>query len=148
MQGINVANVSIVGDVDINYRYIQAKNKLSGYTVHFPKSSTVNVIIANLLHKIGVKSVLYEDSPFDVYGLNVDIDIVLNSNANDWVNWDNIAGGITINTWNYRRSRFDDDYDFAPFIEGSERYEESEEHTIAVRAVCDMLCIVTGVVYN
>ena len=46
---------------DAGNKYVQAKDMLIKYTVHFPKISNVNMMIAVLLQKLRVQSVFYEN---------------------------------------------------------------------------------------
>jgi len=127
--------------VNINNRYSQAKYKLITYTVHFPKISTVCVMIAAILKKMAVKTVFYEKAEFNADNLNYYSDIIVNSDMNNWINNENC---ITINTWDYIHIRFDD---FSHLIDREivcEKGIDNEEHRLAVRAVCDMLYSVTG----
>jgi len=52
--------------------YTQAKN-LSGYTVHFPMISNINIMIATLLQKLKVKSVFYNDGIITQNDMNSNI---------------------------------------------------------------------------
>ena len=124
---------------DVHYRFFQAKNKLSGYTVHFSHKSAIDVTIAAILQNMDVKVAFFKDTEFNSANLNENTDIVVNSDVNDWVNNDNC---ITINTWNYKYTRF---ADFEPFIENCDEYKDRMDYVLAVRAVCDMLYCVAGV---
>ena len=166
-------------NADLDGSYIQAKEELRSYTVHFPKLSNINVMIAVLLGKMGVKAVFYENAAINEHDINQniyytaddigkdiiaflrneialgtvyyaestsnfddfgDMDIVVNSDANDWINNER---GITINTWNYRYTNFDD---FKLFRTDDGRVTVSEElrplvtaYVLAVRSIGDML---------
>ena len=58
---------------------IQGKNKLCGYTVHFPKISNINITLAMFLQKICVKSCFYDNKTISQCDVNQNIYI----NSND-----------------------------------------------------------------
>jgi len=54
-------------------RYIQAKDKLLNYVIHFPKMSNINNIIAFLLQKMCIKTVFYENRSITQNDVNENI---------------------------------------------------------------------------
>ena len=170
---------------DFNNKYIQAKDKLSNYIVHFPRMSNINIMIAVLLYKMRVKTIFYEngiitkndvykniyykfddiekdigsfiqyelkidtvsflDSGFNSNNLNENIDIIVNSDVIDWASNGN---GITINTWNYKHTHFND---FKIFNEKINLTNDInmlvEDYILAVRSVDDMLYSITGALF-
>lgn len=165
-----------------NDRYIQAKDELKNHTIHFPKMTNKNIMIAVLLQKIHVKTVFYDNktitksdvnlniyfevndigknvisfiqdemkvdtvslasSNFCVDNLKEDIDIIVNSDATNWINIENC---ITINTWNYRNTRFDDFKLFNDKITVSDNLQPLiEGYILAIRSIDDMIYSVIG----
>jgi len=76
----SILNYGIACDSDIAQsssvsqdRFFTAQNRLRDYTVHFPKISNINVMIAVLLQKLCVKCVFYNDDfiSFDDVARNI-----------------------------------------------------------------------------
>jgi hypothetical protein len=60
-------------DEKINDRYIHAPSTLSKYIAHFPKMSNINITIAIVLQKIGVKSIFYDNNVITENDVNANI---------------------------------------------------------------------------
>jgi len=122
-------------------RYIQARTVLGDYTVHFPQNSNIGIITAELLEKMGIKTICHEQygCTFDMTDLCETTDIVVNANADHWFSNYN---GITINTWDYRHVKF---HDFVTFISDDLKLSHplNSEYLLAIRAIADMLYSVT-----
>ena len=92
--------------------------------------------------ELKIDTVCFSDLDFNMNNLNEDTDIIVNSDSTDWVNIENC---ITINTWNYKNTHFDDFKLFNGKINISDNLKELVEgYILAVRSIDDMLYSVIG----
>ncbi|MCL2054745.1 MAG: hypothetical protein FWG90_09990 [Oscillospiraceae bacterium] len=155
MIGIH-ADIGIISEIDYYISNVANTEKLSGCTVHFPKTSNVNMMIVALLQKMRVKCIFYEyatishgndrvvlaGSGFSAVHLKRETDIVVNSGADNWENYENC---ITINTWEYKDKPLIDSELFVNRDELSAKLKNHDEDLfLAVQAVGDIYNSVVG----
>ena len=100
-------------------------------------------IIAFLQNEMKINTVEFSNLPLDIEALKGEQDIVVNSNATDWIDTENC---ITINTWNYQDTHSED---FRLFRYGKLNVSDDlkklvDEYLLAVRSIDDMLYSIIG----
>jgi len=110
--------------------------------IYFEASDVGKSLVAFLRDEKRINTICLSDSEFNLHGLNEKADIIVNSDATDWTGHD---GCITINTWNYPNTYFDDFRVFNGKINVSDGLRSLVEgYILATRAIDDMLYSVIG----
>ena len=120
---------------------IVAKNDIDR-NIYYKCGDIGKNIITFVQDEMKIDTVCFADSDFNVDKLNNSIDIIVNSDVNDWINNENF---ITINTWNYKNTHFNGSNLFNDKINVSDNLKTLiEGYILAIRAVDDMLYSVIG----
>ena len=110
--------------------------------IYFNFNDVGKATISFLQDENKVDTVCFSDCAFNLNDLNKNIDIVVNSDVSDWVDSESC---ITINTWHYSNTYFDDFSIFNCKVNISDNLKALVEgYILAIRSVDDILHSVAG----